>query len=409
MSPGGEKGGGRGGETEGGILLAVLFLGYLVYATDRTVLSVVLKPMADSLGLSNLARGLLTSAQFIGVAAVVFVAGTLSDRYGARRIVLSGVAVFTAFTWLVAFSSTFYEAFALRFVSGIGEGLFWPVAMAWVADRFGARKGLALGVFYVGFDAGQIFGVVVGGASFGATGDWRTAFLVAPTLGLAVMAGLFLVRPSPPRMGAARVSIGGEAVVLLKARRTLLVMAFALLATWASLWQVVFLPYYYANVFGVSIAEAGYVSALLPAAGAAGKVLLGSASDIFRRDRVLAWVSLGVVAVYALFFSTNSLWVGAMASLAIGFLGAAVFPVVQSLMADSTGGFVGTGLGLTTSAQSIATVFAPTITGYLFYLGVGKAVALDSMVPAAGMLLVALLLGRERPAPLQPLIRAEAS
>ena len=55
--------------------------------------------------------------------------------------------VFTAFTWLVAFSANFAEAFAFRLVSGVGEGMFWPVAMAFVADYFRAQKGMALGVF----------------------------------------------------------------------------------------------------------------------------------------------------------------------------------------------------------------------------------------------------------------------
>lgn len=380
---------------DGALLLGVLFLGYAVYASDRTVLAVVLEPMAKSLGLSGAATGLLGSAQYIGVAAVVFVAGTLSDRYGAKRIILVGVGVFTSFTWLVAFSADFYQAFALRFVSGLGEGLFWPVAMAWVADAFGTRKGLALGVFYVGFDLGQIFGDAVGASAFAATGDWRSAFLVAPVLGLAVIAGLYFVRePTPTERTAGRISLGREAAGLAKNGRTILIMAFALLATWAALWEVVFLQFYYSNVWGISVAEAGYVSILLPAAGAAGKVILGGVSDRFRRDRLLAWVSLGVLAVYALFFWAPSLLVAALASVAIGFLAASIFPVVQSLMAEASGGFTGTGLGLTTSAQSVATVFAPAITGYLLYLGVGRAVALDAMVPAAGMLAVAVLLGR---------------
>jgi MFS transporter, ACS family, aldohexuronate transporter len=377
------------------LLLGILLLGYAVYATDRLVLSAVLKPMALSLGLSDLEKGFLSSAQYVGVAAVVFVAGSLSDRYGARRIVLAGVVIFTAFTWLIAFSSNFYEAFALRLVSGLGEGLFWPVAMAWLANCFGARKGFALGVFYVGFDAGQILGLFVGGATYGYTGDWRTAFLVAPVFGLAVIAGLTLVGPSIASVGRGpeTVSLGREAVQLLKNRRTVLLMVFALLATWATVWEVVFLPYYYGTVLGASVRYAAFLAAALPAAGAFGKVLLGTLSDFLRRDRMLALTSAGVVILYAIFFSTNSILVGGITSVAMGFLGASIFPIVQSLMAESSGGFTGTGLGLTTSAQSVATVFAPTITGYLFYIGVGRAIALDAMVPAAAMLAVAIALG----------------
>jgi ACS family hexuronate transporter-like MFS transporter len=387
-----------GWRLQGVLLLALLFLGYTVYAADRLVLSAVLKPMSASLGLSDLQKGLLSSAQYIGVAAVVFVAGSLSDRYGTRRIILLGVIVFTAFTWLVALSTDFAQAFVFRLVSGLGEGLFWPVAMSFVANYFRARKGFALGIFYVGFDVGQASGLSIGGATYAYSGDWRMAFLVAPVMGLAVVAGLLFSRQAfasaESRVG--RMALGREALVLIKRKRTVLIMAFALLATWASVWQVVFLPYYYATVLGASVSIAAYLSAGVSVAGALGKMALGAISDTIRRDRLLALISAGVVVLYALFFSATSLYIGALTALAMGFLSAAVFPIVQSFMADSCDGRTGTGLGLTTSAQSVATVFAPTITAYLFYLGVGKALAIDALIPALMMLAVALFLGEPR-------------
>jgi len=387
--------------TQGGILLAILFLGYAVYAIDRLVLSAVLKPMAESLALTNLQTGLLSSAQYIGVAAVVLVAGTLSDRYGTRRIILLGVAVFTSFTWLVAFSTSFPQAFAFRLVSGVGEGLFWPVAMAFVANYFRARKGLALGVFYVGFDAGQASGLSIGGAAYSYTGDWRSAFLVAPVLGLAVIAGLLCsgraFAAADTRVG--RISFGRDALVLLKRKRTVIIMCFALLATWASVWQVVYLPYYYSTVMGASVPLADYLSAGIVVAGAAGKIVIGATSDRLRRDRILASISAGVVVLYIAFFSTSSILLATVAGLGMAFMSSALFPVVQSLMADSCDGRTGTGLGLTTSAQSVATVFAPTLTAYLFYIGVGRALAIDALVPSALMVCLALIVGDPRRVP----------
>ena len=49
-------------------------------------------------------------------------------------------------------------------------------------------------------------------------------------------------------------------------------------------------------------------------------------------------------------------------------------------------------MGLTTTFQSVATVFSPTIAGYLFLVGVGRALALDAMIPAVLMTVVALFL-----------------
>jgi MFS family permease len=395
------------------LLLAILFLGYMVYSVDRYVLAAVLKPMSLDLGIVDQAGacttlcGVLSSAQYVGVALTVFAAGYLSDRYGTRRIILVGVVVFSAFTWLVAFSADFSQAFVFRLISGAGEGLFWPVAMSAAANYFGVRKGLALGIFYSGFDVGQSTGYTIGGATYALTSDWRTAFLVAPIMGVAVIAGAFFARgtfaETNSRLG--RMALGRDAVDLLRRPAVVLLMTFALLATWSSVWQGVFLPYYYSQVLQLSVPAAAFLAATtVPAAGILGKVVLGGLSDRWRRDRLLAALSAAVLVVYAIFFSTSNLVIAAASALAMGFFSAAIFPVMQSLVSDSVGGKTGTGLGLTTTTQSVATVFSPTIAAYLFASGVGRALALDAMVPAVLMLLVAFFLRepRKKPEPSNP-------
>ncbi|MGP8124778.1 MAG: MFS transporter [Nitrososphaerales archaeon] len=379
----------------GGVLfLVIMSLGYAVYAADRTVLSSMLKPMSAALGLSDLQIGLLSSAQYIGVLAFVFVAGHLSDKYGTRRIILVGVSVFTASTWLIGFSTSFYEAFAFRLVSGLGEGLFWPVAMSAVAKYFGVRKGLALGIFYAGFDAGSATGLSIGGAMFSLTTDWRYAFFVAPLIGIAVVAGVFVAKDTFARadgkVGA--IALGRDALDLLKRKDIRAVMLFALLATWASVWQVVYLPYYFSKVLGLSVPLAAFVSTAVTISGGFGKVLLGGASDRWRRNRMLAVTSAVVILLYAVFFTASDFYVSVAAALTMGFFSSSIFPVMQALMCDSCDGKTGTALGLTTTAQSVPAVFSTTITAYLFSLGVGKAIALDAMIPALLMLVVALFL-----------------
>src|SRR5579862_7649918 len=103
------------------VLLSVLTMGYAVYAADRTVLSSVLVPLSSSLSLTNSEIGLLSAAQYIGVTCVVFLAGSISDRYGRWQVILAGLVIFSAFTWLIGLSTNFVEAFTFRFVSGLGE------------------------------------------------------------------------------------------------------------------------------------------------------------------------------------------------------------------------------------------------------------------------------------------------
>lgn len=132
----------------------------------------------------------LASAQFIGVLCFVLPSGFLADRYGHRAVIFAGVVIFAGFTWLIGYSSDFQAAFVFRLVSGFGEGLFWPAVMSAVANYFGGSKGLTLGIFYAGFDLGGAAGNSIGSASYALTADWRTAFLVAPLIGIPVMAGV---------------------------------------------------------------------------------------------------------------------------------------------------------------------------------------------------------------------------
>jgi MFS family permease len=387
--------------------LAVMTMGYAVYATDRTVLSSVLAPLSSSLALSNYQIGLLSAAQYIGVTCIVFLAGHLSDRIGRWQVMIAGIIVFTSFTWLIGLATNFTEAFTFRLVSGFGEGAFWPVAMASIANIFGNRKGLSLGIFYAGFDIGSVAGLSIGGFAYAFFNNWRPAFFIAPLLGLVVLAGAFLTRRRLPEAGesTARIRIGRDALQLLKHKNVILIMTFALLATWASVWQVAFLPYYINKVMHFNVLYSALLSALVLASGGFGKVILGGISDSMKRQRLLVLVSVLTLLSYALFFESFSFQLDLVGAISMGFFSASIFPIMQALMTENSNGQMGSALGLSTSSQSVATIFSTIIAASLFTLGVGRAVALDSMIPIGLAVIVALAIGSriarssEEPAP----------
>jgi len=381
------------------LFLLVMTLGYAVYAADRTVLASVLALMVPALSLTNYEIGLIGSAQYIGVLCFVFLSGHLSDKYGRKSVLIVGIVVFTLFTWLIGLASNFLQAFVFRLISGFGEGIFWPVAMAAVASHFKERKGLALGIFYVGFDVGSVAGLSLGGLAYSLSGDWRTAFFAAPSIGLLVIAGAAWVKNElqTSSADAARIKLGRDAFDLLKQKSVILMMTFALLATWASVWQVVFLPYYFFTVLHFGILSSALFSAVVSISGGAGKLILGGTSDVWRRNRMLAFVTLAMLLSYALFFTISNPLLALSVAIIMGFFSSSIFPIMQALMVDICRGRSGTALGLTTTSQSVATVISPIITASLFAMGVGRAVALNAMIPAALTLMVALMLKDPRP------------
>jgi len=384
--------------------LAIMFLGYFAFTADRTVLSAMLQPLSAALGFSKtLSFGVaetawLAAAQFIGVLAFVLISGYLSDRYGHRRVILVGLGVFTAFTWLIGTATDFQEAFVYRLVSGFGEGIFWPAAMSAVANYFGRSKGLALGIFYAGFDLGGAAGNTIGSITFTITSDWRTAFYVAPLMGIPVLAGVFASRNtfSMAATKTGTLSIGRDALGLLRSSRVSAIMAFAFLATWASVWQVAYLPYYYRSVFNTSVAQSALTAAAVLMAGMVGKAVFGRLSDTVRRDRLLISLSVVVVGLYGIFFASPNLSLAIPSAIAAGFFSSAIFPVMQALASDSSGGRTGTVLGLTTTFQSVAAVIGVLLPGALLSFGVKSAFAFGAIVPALAMTGAALFLRESR-------------
>jgi predicted MFS family arabinose efflux permease len=266
--------------------------------------------------------------------------------------------------------------------------------MSAVANYFREDRGLALGAFYVGFDAGGAGGSAIGGLSLSLTSGWRSAFLVAPLLGIAVVAGLFVARSSFARTEAERgsVSLGRDAVQLLRKKRILVIMLFAFLATYSiAVWQN-YLTTYWNSVKDVDNAIAAYGYAAVLVSGGFGKLILGRMSDRRPRGRVILAIVSASLALFVLFFLSGNVYSGFFLALGAGFASSAIFPVMQALASDSCDGKTGTVLGLTTTFQSVATVLSPTLTSYFTPQSVGTAIALNVTVPMVAVVLVAVFL-----------------
>jgi MFS family permease len=194
-----------------------------------------------SLGASPLQLGLMTSVFAVFNAAAQFGSGFLMDRYGARRFVNVGTAVYAAANGLIASAQSAVALIAFRGLAGIGGGMNIVASQLYisqVADR--ARLAFFNSVLSAARSAGSVLGPALGGF-VAAGGDLRLPFLiVGVTSGAAFVASLLL--PRAQAVAHASAAEGGTAGLFSRTVLTLLAGNLFLLIGFGS-WITSYAPF----------------------------------------------------------------------------------------------------------------------------------------------------------------------
>lgn len=153
--------------------LAVLLMTTLFALVVRQMLSLIGPSLQTSLHFTDLQIGML---QGLGMAIFACVAsypmGWLADRFGRRLILAIGVGIWSAATLFCAFQDSFGGLFAGTIGIAIGEAGLAPIVYAMIPDLFPERRrNMANLIFY----AGSMFGTGIGVALGGAMLEWLTA------------------------------------------------------------------------------------------------------------------------------------------------------------------------------------------------------------------------------------------
>jgi MFS family permease len=163
---------------------------------DGTLITVALPSVAHGLHVSNGTTAVVLSAYFIAYALALLPAGSLVDRFGARRLALAGLALFALGAAAGAAAPTMGVLIASRVVQGLGAGLVSPAALAGAVSGFpAARRGAALGIWGASAGISNLLGPVLGGlltVGLGWRADW---WALVP---LAVLAAAAILRELPP-------------------------------------------------------------------------------------------------------------------------------------------------------------------------------------------------------------------
>ncbi len=167
-----------------GIVLSIIVLGTLMGALDSTIVLLAFPVINDSLH-SDLATSIWIILAYMLVLAVATTQmGRIGDSYGRSKIFNVGFIVFTVGSALCGFSTNIYMLIAFRLVQASGGAILQATSGAIIADVFPPRaRGKAYGYNSLGFTAGAMLGIVLGGilATFV---NWQFIFFINIPIGV---------------------------------------------------------------------------------------------------------------------------------------------------------------------------------------------------------------------------------
>jgi MFS family permease len=174
----------------------LLCLAQFMLVLDVTVMNVALPQVSAELGLDGRSAAWAIAAYAIAFGGLLLLGGRLADLVGSRRMVLTGLAVFTGASLAAGLADSTAALLAARGVQGAGAALLSPAALSAVVQLFtGPARARALAVWGGVGASGAAVGVLLGGLLVGGPG-WRWIFYVNVPVGLLVAAGLPLVVPA---------------------------------------------------------------------------------------------------------------------------------------------------------------------------------------------------------------------
>lgn len=202
------------------VALGVLWFVYVLNFLDRQLLSILAKPIQDSLQVTDGQLGLISGLYFaLFYCFLAIPVAWLADRSNRVRVLSAACALWSAATMGCGLATNYAQLVIARMTVGIGEAGGVPPSYAIITDYFPPnRRGTALGIYNLGPPIGAALGTAFG-ASIAAAFGWRTAFLVLGAVGIVAAITTFLVVPEPARGGLDR-SRDGAPIATAKFRET---------------------------------------------------------------------------------------------------------------------------------------------------------------------------------------------
>ena len=351
-----------------------LYIAVFMSSLGIGILAPILPAYVDQFSASALMLGVIFGTFSAARTVLMPPVGRLSDRWGRRVFIISGLLLFTVISPLYALANGPFQLIAVRFAHGIAGAMLMPVAMSAIGDLSPpGKEGFIMGTFTSAFFAGLGFGPLIGGymqdrysitAAFLGMGVLSLFALIFTTAALASTMGL----KDKGKMGDG--ALEGRALknIFLDAPLSgLLFFRFTRAVGIGLVWVI--MPLFAIKSLGISAFEVGILLSVNTFITTFLQSPAGHLSDRMGHRKSLTVGSLlagAAVAFIAWAGNFNQLLIS---SVAMGIAGAFIVPA-GSALAVSLGRTRGMGrtMGLYNSSLSLGTMIGPVLGGGLLDL-----------------------------------------
>jgi EmrB/QacA subfamily drug resistance transporter len=214
-------------------IAGVVILGMIMSILDTTIVNVALRTLGHDLHSSIAQIQWVVTGYLLSLAAVIPVTGWAARRFGAKRVYLTSLVLFTAGSGLCAVAASTTTLVFFRVLQGVGGGMIMPIGQLIMAQVAGPKRmGRVMGVVAMPAMLAPILGPVVGGTILQNL-HWSWIFLVNLPIGVIAFALAWRTLPQTDSGEAGRLDVLGLA--LLSTASTALVYGLSEAGTHSSL------------------------------------------------------------------------------------------------------------------------------------------------------------------------------
>jgi MFS transporter, FSR family, fosmidomycin resistance protein len=354
----------------------VISIGHALTHWYPATFYLLLPLIGKELGLNYGEIGSILTCQYAAGAIANVPGGIFVDTVGRKGLLMALSLFWIGIPYFImGLSHTYWMILVCATLVGVGNNLWHPTAIPWLADRFPERKGLVMSFHGMGGNVGDAVAPLVIGLLLQAF-NWRSVVFMNVVPGI-VVAGIILIYVSRLQMADLRAGVarfkpaklgGAERLrMLAELLKNRALVTLSIGAAFRSMTQgalLAFLPLYLSREMGYSSLWIGACMFALQAAGFVAAPIAGHLSDrIGRRQIIMSSMSMTGVVILAMAFAGGTSWFVLLVAV-LGFFLFAVRAVLQAWLLDATPpGMGGSAIGVLFGTQALGAAIGPVSAG----------------------------------------------